>query len=114
VWLAEAPRPLSATASVPGLSVTARARPASYLWDFGDGDALTTTTPGRYDPRSHSGPIAHTYEASGRYRVTVELYWEAAYRLGRGPWQELGYFRTFASRPYPVREVVTRLVFSEH
>ena len=47
-------------------------------------------------------------------RVAVELYWEAAYRLGRGPWHELGYFRTFASRPYPVREVVTRLVFSEH
>lgn len=38
--------PASATASVPGISVTATARAKRIVWDMGDGHTVTCTTPG--------------------------------------------------------------------
>ncbi|XBP92037.1 hypothetical protein VK199_20685 [Micromonospora sp. CCTCC AA 2012012] len=70
----------SATASVPGVSVTATATPTQVVWSFGDGsDDLTCTGPGKpwkpgTDPRA-SSPCGHTYTSSSAVAVG------AAFRL---------------------------------
>lgn len=104
------PRPIQVSASVPGFTVTAEARPVQYVWDFGDGAATTTSGPGRPWTRRRPGTIAHLYETHGTYDVGVEVMWAARWRLGSGSWRELGYFSTADSRAYPVRQVVALLV----
>jgi PKD domain len=109
-WLAVPPRPISASASAGGITVIAEASPAQYLWTFGDGDDLVTTTSGRPWTRDLPGNIDHTYETRGRYELSVEVIYRARWRLDGGPWQSLGFFSTTDSRTYPVRQVVAVLV----
>ncbi|WP_416968275.1 hypothetical protein [Streptomyces sp. 4F14] len=77
---------VSATASVPGVSVTAVARPTSVLWDLGDGGSVTCDGPGTsYDasvnPNSPSPDCGYTYRRSsaGRpgeaYAVSATVRW---------------------------------------
>lgn len=110
VWLARRPRPVSATARVPALSVTAEARPVQFVWEFGDGDDKVTRDSGRPWRRGPRGNIAHMYEAKGVYDLSVEVIWEARWRMGDGPWRPLGYFSNSDSRSYRVREVRSVLV----
>lgn len=92
-WLALDPaswRTESATASVPGLSVTATARPVSASWSMGDGGSVrcqgpgTAWTPGA-DPRASSPDCGYTYQASsaaspgGRHTVTVTVTWDVTW-----------------------------------
>ena len=109
-WLAEAPGPITATAGVSGLSVTAEARPVEYVWDFGDGREQVTTDPGRPWTKTSDGSISHLYETKGSYDLGVEIIWRAHWRADDGPWQELGTFSNSAGQPYPVKEVVSVLV----
>lgn len=109
-WLAERPRRIQARARVAGLVVVAEARPIQYVWTFGDGADRVTTKPGRRWTSRRPGNIGHTYEARDRYRVSVEVVWEARWRFGRGAWRHLGYFSTSDSRTYRVREVIGVLV----
>ncbi len=104
------PRPIQVTATVPGLTVTAEARPRQYVWGFGDGARRTTTRPGRPWTRRHNGTIGHTYETRGSYDVTLEVVWEARWRAGTREWRYLGYFTTADSANYPVRQVIALLV----
>nr|WP_030501012.1 hypothetical protein [Micromonospora purpureochromogenes] len=83
----------SATASVPGVSVTATATPTQVVWSFGDGSPdLTCNGPGRpwkpgTDPRAAS-PCGHTYTSSSaaaagavfqlRATVTWSVAWSGA------------------------------------
>jgi hypothetical protein len=105
-WLAAEPQPIAASAGV----VSAEARPVEYSWDFDDGGHKTTTASGRGWTRRHDGNIAHLYETRGTYDVSVDVIWEARWRLGTGAWQPLGYFTTSDSATYPVRQVVALLV----
>lgn len=105
-WLAEEPQPISATAGV----VTAEARPIEYSWDFDDGSRKTTSNSGRPWTRRRAGNIAHLYETRGSYGVSVDVIWEARWRLGAGEWRFLGYFTTSDAIDYPVRQVVALLV----
>jgi hypothetical protein len=109
-WLADRPRPITAVARVPGLTVVAEARPKQYVWHFGDGAEMVTVDPGTPWRPGRPGSIGHFYEVRGRYGVVVEAIWEARWRLGRGPWRSLGFFTTTGRRNYPVRQVVSRLV----
>lgn len=109
-WLADPPRPITAVARVPGLTVVAEARPRQYVWKFGDGTERVTTDTGTPWRPGRPGSIGHLYEVRGRRRVTVEAIWEARWRSDGGPWQSLGFFTTTGRRNYPVRQVVTRLV----
>ncbi len=104
------PRPIQVTATVPGLTVTAEARPRQYVWDFDDGNSRTTTRAVRPWTRRHSGTIRHTYESRGAYDVALEVVWEARWRAGTGEWRHLGYFTTSDSVEYPVRQIVALLV----
>lgn len=108
-WLDHAPPTVWATASVPGVVVTAQAEPVTYGWSFGEGPARTTEDIGRAWSRRAPGSISHTYEGRGRYRVSVEVIWQARWRIGSGRWMHLGYFSNSTERRYPVRQLVGRL-----
>ncbi|MDQ3661618.1 MAG: PKD domain-containing protein [Actinomycetota bacterium] len=110
VWLADRPQPIEAVASVPGLTVIAQARPVQYVWDFGDGATAVTSHPGRPWTPQQPGDIAHLYEVRGTYSVGVEVIWSARWQVAGGPWTDLGFFSTSDSKPYAVRQIVTRLV----
>jgi hypothetical protein len=92
-WLHLAPagwRAVSATASVPGVTVVALARPRSAVWSMGDGAAVVCAGPGSpfppgADPASASPDCGHTYRSSsaGRpgeaFAVTATVHWEVTW-----------------------------------
>jgi hypothetical protein len=109
-WLARRPRAITASAGVPRLTVTAQARPVQYVWGFDDGGEKVTRKSGRRWRARRPGNIGHVYQARGRYRATVEVIWEARWRIGGGAWRPLGYFTNSDSRRYRVRQVIAVLV----
>ena len=80
---------VSATASVPGVSVEATARPRSVTWATGDGSRVVCGGPGtaydgRTDPSAPSPDCGHTYRRppanpTGSYPVTVTIEWSVAW-----------------------------------
>ncbi|MEU6573614.1 hypothetical protein [Streptomyces sp. NPDC046805] len=79
-------RDVSATASVPGVSVRAVARPSSVVWTMGDGNSVTCKGPGtpygsRTSPKSQSPDCGYTYRTSsaGRsdsaFAVSATVHW---------------------------------------
>jgi hypothetical protein len=76
----------SATAEVPGVSVTAVARPTSVSWSMGDGVSVTcpgqgTPFPVGGDPRAASPDCGHVYRSSSAgqpgqvFVVTATVHW---------------------------------------
>ena len=108
-WLERAPAPVTASASVPGLVVTAEAHPVRYTWSFGEGRSRSTPHSGRAWSKRRPGNVPHMYERRGRYRVGVAVLWEARWKLGAGAWEHLGYFSNEDSRLYRVRQMVAML-----
>jgi hypothetical protein len=88
LWLDRASwQPQSATASVPGVSVTATATPASVSWSMGDGATVRCTGPGTPfpaggDPQATSPDCGHTYQRSSatapgqRFPATATVSWQ--------------------------------------
>jgi hypothetical protein len=85
LWLSSW-EPVSATASVPGVSVTAVATPTSVSWSMGDGSVVTCAGPGTPfrpggDPRAPSPDCGHTYRSSSAnqpgqaFPVTATVHW---------------------------------------
>jgi hypothetical protein len=84
--------PVSATASVPGLSVTAVARATEVVWDMGDGHRVTCEGPGTpYEPRfgnRMSPTCGHCYarssarERNSAYEVTATTTWQVTWAGG--------------------------------
>ncbi len=91
LWLGrEAWGAVSATASVPGVSVTAVARPESVVWSMGDGSTVTCTGPGTpysssADPESPSPDCGYTYRTSSAgvpgeaYAVSATVEWTVSW-----------------------------------
>ena len=86
MWLAEGWAPVSATASVPGVSVTATATPTSVTWAMGDGQTVTCAGPGTPfapggDPTEESPDCGYTYRRSSAaqpgqaYAVSATVNW---------------------------------------
>lgn len=80
----------SATASVPGVSVTAVATPTSVSWSMGDGTAVTCTGPGTPfptggDPAASSPDCGHSYHQSSasapgqQFPVMATVHWAVAW-----------------------------------
>jgi hypothetical protein len=80
----------SATASVPGVSVTAVATPTSASWSMGDGTDLTCAGPGTPfptggDPAASSPDCGHTYHRSSasapgqQFPATATVQWTVAW-----------------------------------
>lgn len=108
-WLDHRPRPVTASASVPGMVVTAYAEAERFTWDFGEGARTTTRHVGRPWTRKRDGSIGHLYETRGTYDLRLEVLWRASWRINGGAWRHLGYFSTGDERPYPVRQMVAML-----
>lgn len=82
--------PVSATASVPGVSVTAVARPTSVVWSLGDGTTVTCAGPGTSytasaSPTQTSPDCGHTYRTSsagrpdGAFAVSATVHWRVTW-----------------------------------
>ena len=73
--------PVSATASVPGLSVTATARGQKIVWNMGDGTTVTCANAGtKYrasfgDAKSPTCGHVYTRPSNGRYTITATTTW---------------------------------------
>src|SRR5207248_3268020 len=92
-WLSLDPtswRPQSATASVPGVSVTATATPTQAVWSMGDGESVVCHGPGTpwasgTDPMAASPDCGYTYRRSsagapgGAYAVSVTISWSVTW-----------------------------------
>lgn len=92
LWVGDAWAPLTATASLPGVSVTVTATPESVVWDMGNGDRVVCRGGGTaYDPNRPDGEqstdCSYTYDrASGhqpgeRYRVTATMTWQVSWTV---------------------------------
>jgi hypothetical protein len=90
LWLVSGWNTVSASAAVPGVVVTATARPRAATWAMGDGANVTCTGPGIAfrtggDPQAASPDCGHTYRRSsaaqpgGRYAVTVTVHWSVTW-----------------------------------
>ncbi|WP_241255807.1 hypothetical protein [Candidatus Protofrankia californiensis] len=94
VWLWLEPAlwvPVTATAAVPAVAVTATARPESVAWDFGSGGRVVCQGPGTVfragldDPAKPSSDCGITFtrssagEPDGRFRATVTVSWSVAW-----------------------------------
>lgn len=86
LWLSNGWAPTSATASVPGVSVTAVATPTSVSWSMGDGSTVACAgsgTPFRVgsDPKAASPDCGYTYRASSAsqagqaFPVSATVHW---------------------------------------
>ncbi|GIF74200.1 MULTISPECIES: hypothetical protein [Asanoa] len=86
MWTAQTPTswgPVSRTAAVPGLAVTARAEVTRVVWAMGDGGSVTCTTPGTaYRPAFGGAPspdCGYRYERptppGGLFTVTATATW---------------------------------------
>lgn len=78
--------PATATAAVPGLSVTATAAVDRITWTMGDGTTVTCTTPGTpYAPSRGARPspdCGHTYTRPGIHTVTATTHWAITWTGG--------------------------------
>lgn len=77
----------TATASVPGLSVTATAKPVKLVYATGDGPAVTCAGPGTAwtsgtDPEKASPTCGHTYTRPGSFRLTATVTWQVSWAGG--------------------------------
>lgn len=104
----------TATASVPGVSVTATATPEQVTWSMGDGAAVTCTGPGTpygagTDPSSASPECGYTYPRSsagqpgGLFTVTATVRWSVSWS-GAGQSGVFPALTTTASTDFRVAE----------
>lgn len=111
LYLASGWQTESATASVPGISVTATATPTSVTWSMGDGTTVDCASPGvQYrrgaDPRSKSPECGHTYRRSSghtTFAVSATVRWSIAWS-GGGETGTLPDLTTTGSSQFRVRE----------
>jgi len=90
MWTAVTPQtwgPATATASVPGLSVTATAKATMIVWSMGDGQSVTCANPGTpYQVRfgnTASPTCGYRYTVPGdRYTITASTTWQVTWAGG--------------------------------
>jgi hypothetical protein len=76
------------TVTLLGFTVDVRAHASRFDWHFGDGAALTTSTPGAPHP---SDEVTHTWEDAHRtFHPRVDTTYTVSYRVDGGPWLDLG------------------------
>lgn len=110
-----------ATASVPGVSVTAVASPVQVDWQMGDGGSRTCRGPGTawrsgMDPRAKSPDCGYVYawpsadQPGGTYTVTATVTWAVSWS-GAGTSGEAG--PLFSTGSQPVRVVESQTMVTE-
>ncbi len=107
-------KPVTHSTDALGIPVTVEARPMEFLWTFGDGTTLITTSPGVAFPKESE--IRHVFERSsapvpGGYPVEVRFNFAVRYQANGSDWIELPAITRVATARYRVREsqaVLTR------
>lgn len=91
MWIDEVGfEPISATASIPGLSVTATASPTQVVWDMGDGsEAVVCDSPGTpYDTAladdQQSTDCSHLFQVAGDYTAHATVTWTTEWSATNG------------------------------
>lgn len=85
--------PVTQTAEVPGLRVTATAIPRRAVWSMGEGGVVTCTGPGtsysrEFRPEVPSPDCGYTYRVSSlagvgrKFKVSVQVAWDVEWRGG--------------------------------
>jgi hypothetical protein len=114
-WLAVAdPGPITVSAAIPDLSVTATAEIESTTWDMGNGDTVTCESVGvpwsDGTDASTPAPCGYSYTAGsgGPLDVTATVTWRASWRASDGTTGDLGTVQSAAFvTAYPVHEIET-------
>ena len=110
-------RPQSATASVPGVSVTATATPTKAVWSMGNGESVVCQGPGTLwhagnDPVAASPDCGYRYlrssagAAHGAYTVSVTVSWQVTW-AGAGQSGTIPGLTTTGTLPVRVAESQT-------
>jgi hypothetical protein len=122
LWLTNGWQVRSATASLPGVSVTVTAQPQRVVWEMGNGDQVVCPGPGRrYEPRRsaavQSTDCSYTYRRSSarqpdqRYRVSAttvwRVTWSATGAAGGGDLGEVSRSTSFGLRVAEGQTLVT-------
>lgn len=100
--------PISSSDTLASTTVEVQVQPVTYRWSFGDGTAIETKSLGR--PFPEESDVQHVYEQSslangGAYSITIEVSFDAEYRVNGGAWESLAPIaRTFAT-DYPVQQL---------
>ncbi|WP_436793884.1 hypothetical protein [Actinospongicola halichondriae] len=90
MWIdAAAWQPVSATASIPGLSVSATATPRQVTWDMGDGTTVVCDGPGMpYDAgrpiADQSSDCTHVYQRLGARTASATVVWSVEWESSDG------------------------------
>lgn len=80
-------QPFEASLSLLGHQIAFRIRPATFTWNYGDGAAESTETPGAAYPELE---ITHAYQQKGTVAPSVDTTYAATYRVdGQGPWLDV-------------------------
>ncbi len=103
--------PVTQAVTLLGQRVTIEATPARFTWHYGDGEVVTTSSPGGPYPRSR-GDVVHRYRREGDVRTSLDTTYAGRYRVGAGPWTPIPGTHTVAGAPQrlEVREVQPTLV----
>jgi hypothetical protein len=84
------PQTITRTLSIIGYTVDVEATPSTFSWHWGDGESLTTETPGAPYP---STAVTHTYvrhtERRHPLEVSVDVGYTARYRVDGGAWLDI-------------------------
>ncbi|KOX13361.1 hypothetical protein [Nocardiopsis sp. NRRL B-16309] len=106
----------TATAEVPGLSMTVTAVPSGIRWTMGDGTEIvcegsgTPYDPAAHDPASESPDCGHVYtrasgtQDGGAYTVTAAINWEISWEFSDGTNGTLGTAATSSEVAVTVEE----------
>jgi hypothetical protein len=82
-------QPMSATATIVGLSATVTAQPTKVIWTMGDGSTVICNGPGTpYKPTvpdtEQSSTCSHTYQHDGTYAVRATIVWTVSWTATNG------------------------------
>ncbi len=94
-WVDGADDVVAATASVPGMSVTATASPGAVRFDLGDGTTMECAGRGTPYEAGATSDCTHTYERAGHYTVTSTILWTGTYTVND-------------AGPFPIANAVAR------
>ena len=107
-------RPQSATASVPGITVTVTATPVTVTWDMGDGSLPFECGPGKPYTPDEEPPCVYAYAKSSAgqpdeaYRATATVHWTISWTVAGAPGGGgLGMAETRSSMAVRVAEIQT-------
>jgi hypothetical protein len=94
--------PISTSLTLLGQQVTLEATPASFVWNFGDGESTSTTEPGAPYPDL---TITHSYLRKGDYLPSLSTTYTGRYRIATGAWQTIPGTVTIDGPGQPLRAV---------